>query len=179
MGYCCAALAAVIALLLSVMIMLPKPRNSLMPPRCNDLMPIRPPYVSSEGSAMTKVYKPTGSDPGFTEGKRYDLVVYGATGFTGQYVARYLASKYDPSFRWAVAGRSADKLKKLLSEFNPSYGVGMIVADSNDPTSLQNLMSLTTALVTTVGPYTVAEKRKTPVPLAKLDFFPLIFRTSK
>ena len=47
--------------------------------------------------------------------KKFDIVVYGATGFTGQLIAEYLAAHYrgDKSLKWAMAGRSLDKLKSV------------------------------------------------------------------
>ena len=46
---------------------------------------------------------------------KFDIVVYGATGFTGQLVAEYLAAHYknDTALKWAMAGRSLDKLKSV------------------------------------------------------------------
>ena len=47
--------------------------------------------------------------------KKFDIVVYGATGFTGQLIAEYLALQYknDKNLKWAMAGRSLDKLKSV------------------------------------------------------------------
>ena len=54
------------------------------------------------------------------EQQKYDLVVWGATGFTGQLVCEYLASHYnvnnDSNLRWAIAGRNQRKLEKIRTE---------------------------------------------------------------
>jgi short subunit dehydrogenase-like uncharacterized protein len=80
----------------------------------------------------------------------YDLVVYGATGFTGKLVAKYLATRGGPE-RIALAGRSEPRLQTVRDELDVDWP--LIAADSSDPKSLQALAESTTALVTTVGPY--------------------------
>lgn len=87
-----------------------------------------------------------------------DLVVYGATGFTGGLVAEYLANNNDiKPDRWAIAGRNDAKLeavKARLVDLNPACkDVTIIAADSDDIESLSTMTSQTRALVTTVGPY--------------------------
>jgi short subunit dehydrogenase-like uncharacterized protein len=80
----------------------------------------------------------------------FDLVVYGATGFTGRLVAEYLAQRGGPE-RIALAGRNPDKLAHVAADLDVSWP--MIVADASDPKSLQTLAESTKAVVTTVGPY--------------------------
>ncbi len=80
----------------------------------------------------------------------FDLVVYGATGFTGRLVAEYLAQR-GGSERIALAGRNPDKLAHVAADLDVSWP--MIVADASDPKSLQTLAESTKAVVTTVGPY--------------------------
>lgn len=83
----------------------------------------------------------------------YDLVVFGATGFTGRLVAEYLAARppLDPPLRWAVAGRDLAKLEALRKALGRK--VGLIVADAGDPTSLARMAEVTRVVATTVGPY--------------------------
>ena len=80
----------------------------------------------------------------------FDLVVYGATGFTGKLVAEYLAG-LDSSHRIALAGRSQWKLESVRDDLGVDWPV--LVADAADPKALTKLAKSTTALVTTVGPY--------------------------
>src|ERR1700688_200613 len=86
---------------------------------------------------------------------KFDIVVYGATGFTGQLVAEYLAAHYtqksDP--RWAMAGRSLDKLASVRDAIGAPADTPLIVADGNDPASLQAMIDQTRSVLTTVGPY--------------------------
>ncbi|GAA2589229.1 saccharopine dehydrogenase family protein [Streptomyces tubercidicus] len=94
-----------------------------------------------------------------TSGRAYDLVLYGATGFTGALTAAYLASHVPEGCRWALAGRSTAKLERLrdrLAQSDPSCAeLPLLRADSGDPGSLRELAAGTRVLVTTVGPYLV------------------------
>src|ERR1700761_128939 len=85
----------------------------------------------------------------------FDIVVYGATGFTGQLVAEYLAAHYkdDASLKWAMAGRSLDKLKSVRDAIGAPSDTPLIVADAGDPASLKAMIDQTRSVVTTVGPY--------------------------
>lgn len=89
--------------------------------------------------------------------RTFDVVVFGATGFAGRLVAEYLQEHHADSVRWAIAGRSAEKLRALqrdLGERRPgSPEVPIRVADSQDPESLAKLASETRVVCTTVGPY--------------------------
>jgi short subunit dehydrogenase-like uncharacterized protein len=86
---------------------------------------------------------------------KFDIVVYGATGFTGQLVAEYLAAQYrnDTKLKWAMAGRSLDKLAKVRDAIGAPADAPLIVADSSDPVSLKAMIDQTKSVVTTVGPY--------------------------
>lgn len=84
--------------------------------------------------------------------REFDLVVYGATGFTGRLVAEYLASS-GTTARWAMAGRSGDKLAKVRDEIGAVADTPLVVADAADPASLAALVARTRAVLTTVGPY--------------------------
>lgn len=88
------------------------------------------------------------------EGARdFDLVVFGATGFTGRLVAEYLLQTYgtDGPLRWAIAGRSATRLQALGEELGADIPV--VAADAADPTALAALVRRARAVITTVGPY--------------------------
>lgn len=85
--------------------------------------------------------------------RRLDLVVYGATSFVGQILCRYLVQRHGANgkLRWAIAGRNADKLKKVAAETGAD--VEQIIADATDNSALRDLASQTRVVVSTVGPY--------------------------
>ncbi|MFV8754566.1 saccharopine dehydrogenase family protein [Nannocystaceae bacterium ST9] len=92
------------------------------------------------------------------DARPYDLVLFGATGFTGGLIAHYLARRLaDGRIRWALAGRSREKLSKLRRELereDPRMAeLGLIEATSDDPESLRAMAGSTRAIITTVGPY--------------------------
>lgn len=86
---------------------------------------------------------------------KFDIVVYGATGFTGQLVAEYLAEHYrgDRDLKWAMAGRSLDKLKSVRDAIGAPADIPLIVADASDPASLKAMIDQTRSVISTVGPY--------------------------
>ncbi len=84
--------------------------------------------------------------------REFDIVVYGATGFTGRLVAEYLAAEH-AAVRWAMAGRSEAKLAEVRDLIGAPSNTPLLVADSSDPASLDALASKTCAVITTVGPY--------------------------
>jgi len=86
---------------------------------------------------------------------KFDIVVYGATGFTGQLVAEYLAAHYkdDMALKWAMAGRSLDKLKSVRDAIGAPADTPLIVADASDAASLKAMVAQTKSVITTVGPY--------------------------
>ncbi len=90
-----------------------------------------------------------------TSDRTYDVVVYGATGFTGRLVAEHLVTRIagGESFTWAMAGRNAAKLAEVAAEVGAS-DVPTIIADSGDPASLAAMAASTTVVISTVGPYT-------------------------
>lgn len=84
----------------------------------------------------------------------YDIVVYGATGYTGRLVAEYLAHHYQGKGpKWAMAGRSAAKLAEVRDLIGAPADTPLIVANSDDPASMKALVESTRVVVTTVGPY--------------------------
>jgi len=86
---------------------------------------------------------------------KFDIVVYGATGFTGQLVAEYLAAHYkgDANLKWAMAGRSRDKLASVRDAIGAPKDTPLIVADASDPASLKAMVAQAKSVITTVGPY--------------------------
>src|SRR5436305_3576352 len=87
--------------------------------------------------------------------KKFDIVVYGASGFTGRLLAEYLASRYrgDASLKWAMAGRSLDKLAQVRDEIGAPPETPLIAADGGDAASLKAMIGQTRLVITTVGPY--------------------------
>ncbi|KQS01791.1 saccharopine dehydrogenase [Sphingomonas sp. Leaf357] len=83
--------------------------------------------------------------------KDFDIIVYGATGFTGRLVAEYLLARNAP--RWAMAGRSLTKLQEVRDEIGAPADTPLIVANSDDPASLKTMCERTAVVLTTVGPY--------------------------
>lgn len=90
--------------------------------------------------------------------RTFDIVVFGATGFTGGLVARYLAGLAAP-VRWAIAGRSLDRLRAVKEAIETERGapidVELAVANSNDDASMASLAASTTVVLSTVGPFTL------------------------
>ena len=87
--------------------------------------------------------------------KEYDFVVYGATGFTGKLVVEYLVEKYsnNPEISWALASRNLEKLESVAASKNVPEDTGLLVVDSNDIASIEDMVSKTKCVLTTVGPY--------------------------
>ncbi|TAJ74178.1 MAG: saccharopine dehydrogenase [Sphingobium sp.] len=85
--------------------------------------------------------------------EQYDLVIYGATGFTGALVSQYLHARAgDEGLRWAMAGRAMEKLAALRDEIGCTEA-GLIEADAADSAALAQMVAATRAVVSTVGPY--------------------------
>jgi short subunit dehydrogenase-like uncharacterized protein len=86
----------------------------------------------------------------------FDIILYGASGFTGRLVAEYMAEGYgDGSVKWAMAGRDAQKLAALRDEIGMRRGTPILIADAGDGASLKQMVQRAKAVVTTVGPYQV------------------------
>ncbi len=95
--------------------------------------------------------------------KPFDIVVHGATGFTGRLVVEYLLQRYPnqpgtspgkgPGLRWAMGGRSAQKLAAVRDELGAPADTPLVVTDVADPASLKALTDQTRLVLTTVGPY--------------------------
>jgi short subunit dehydrogenase-like uncharacterized protein len=87
--------------------------------------------------------------------RELDIVVYGATGFTGRLVAEYLNNTYgvNQDVNWAMAGRSLDKLVSVRDEMGIDLAVPLIVADGSDVQSINTMVDRASVVLTTVGPY--------------------------
>lgn len=82
--------------------------------------------------------------------KKYEIIVYGATGFTGQICCKYLRDNYT-DLVWAMAGRNGDKLEEIKSNLNLDCDV--VVADGADIEALRSLASQTKVVLSTAGPF--------------------------
>ena len=82
--------------------------------------------------------------------RKYEIIVYGATGFTGQICCKYLRDNYK-DLVWAMAGRNEEKLAQVKSDFNLECDV--VVADGGDLESLRSLASQTKVVLSTAGPF--------------------------
>ena len=86
--------------------------------------------------------------------RSYDIVVFGATGFTGALTAEYLAAHAPAGTRWALAGRSMDKLEQVRARLGSGFSeVPLLRADVTDAGSLRDVAEGTRVVITTVGPY--------------------------
>lgn len=90
-----------------------------------------------------------------SESKEYDVVVYGASGFTGRLVAEFMAKQYPEGsgIRWAMAGRSAEKLAQVREEIGAPADIPLITADVGDQASIDAMVASAKVIATTVGPY--------------------------
>jgi short subunit dehydrogenase-like uncharacterized protein len=77
--------------------------------------------------------------------KTYDIVLYGASGFVGKQAIRYFAEHAGDEVRWAIAGRSGQKLELVMAEVG--IEVDILVADSQDPTAIDSIVSQTRVLL--------------------------------
>ncbi|KAF9431792.1 hypothetical protein BGZ76_011693 [Entomortierella beljakovae] len=89
--------------------------------------------------------------------REFDLVIYGATGFTGLRTCQYLARTYKQGVRWAIAGRSVPKLEEVrdkLVAIDPKLSnLTIIKADAGNPESLEAMTARTKVVISTVGPF--------------------------
>jgi len=83
--------------------------------------------------------------------KDLDIVIFGASGFTGQLCVRYFVENAGDGLRWAIAGRNEVKLKELINALK--IDVEVIVADGNDAEALNKLTLKTKVVLSTAGPF--------------------------
>lgn len=113
------------------------------------------PAAAEDAKELVEGIKKKASD---SEGRIYDLVLFGATGFTGKLAAIYIAKQYkDSNVRWAIAGRRLPALKAIQAELaqydKKCATLPIILADSFDEKSLDDLTSQTKVVITTAGPF--------------------------
>ncbi|WP_018656902.1 saccharopine dehydrogenase family protein [Actinomadura flavalba] len=89
--------------------------------------------------------------------RQYDIVLFGATGFTGGLTAEYLAEHAGPDVRWALAGRNRQKLEAVrdrLAARRPELtALALLHADTGDAASIEAVAAAARVVITTVGPY--------------------------
>ena len=75
--------------------------------------------------------------------REFDVIVYGASGYTGKLVADYIEKEYgnNDSLKWALAGRNKDKLLNIRRELNLNSSLSILEVDSNDQASLDVMTS--------------------------------------
>ncbi|MGF1427575.1 saccharopine dehydrogenase family protein [Kitasatospora sp. LaBMicrA B282] len=99
----------------------------------------------------------SGSDSAPAEGRRFDLVLFGATGFTGRLTAEYLARTAPADCRWALAGRNPAKLaevrRALAAEHPHLADLPLLTADAADRAALHEVAGAARVVISTVGPY--------------------------
>ncbi len=83
--------------------------------------------------------------------REFDIIVYGATGYTGRLVAEYLTGK--PGLKWAMAGRSAAKLAEVRRLIGAPETTPLVLANADEPATLDDMCKRTKVVLTTVGPY--------------------------
>ena len=97
------------------------------------------------------------SSPAASSDRELDLVLFGATGFTGRLTAEYLAHHAPNGLRWALAGRNPDKLEAVrdhVAAIDESLGgLPLLSADVTDDVSLKEVANRARVVITTVGPY--------------------------
>ena len=91
--------------------------------------------------------------------RTHKIVVWGATGFTGRLVCEHIAANYKSSIRWAMAGRSRQKLEEVRDLIAERCQVDLsdiplVVADLSDRASLDEMASGTEVIISTAGPFT-------------------------
>lgn len=89
--------------------------------------------------------------------REYDVVLFGATGFTGALTAEYLAEHAPEGLRWALAGRSPERLRavreRLSARWPAAADVDLLTADATDAAAVADVAGRTRLVATTVGPY--------------------------
>jgi short subunit dehydrogenase-like uncharacterized protein len=88
-------------------------------------------------------------------GREFEVIVWGATGYTGRLVAEHVLKTYGAAgeLRWAMAGRSAAKLADVKAEIGAPEALPEIIADAADPASLDAMVRRADVVISTVGPY--------------------------
>ena len=82
----------------------------------------------------------------------FDVVILGATGFTGKWVAREF-NRHAASYKWAICGRNGEKLKSLRD--GEGFDCEILIADAENPATLDDVSSSCRLLVNCTGPYRI------------------------
>lgn len=90
-----------------------------------------------------------------SDNREFDVIVFGSTGYTGRLVAEHLLKTYGAAgaVKWAMAGRSAAKLAAVRGEIGAPATLALVIADSDDPASLDAMCRRAKVVITTAGPY--------------------------
>ena len=88
-----------------------------------------------------------------TDSRQYDVVIHGASGFTGRLVAEYMAAHDGLGLRYALSGRNLEKLEAVQGEIGAPDSVPLLQADADDPDSIRALAAAAHCVCTVVGPY--------------------------
>ena len=87
--------------------------------------------------------------------REFDIVIFGASGYTGKLVVEYMHKEYggNDSINWAIAGRNKQKLSSVRDELGLNENISIIDVDSTDEESLDSMTGSAKCILTTVGPY--------------------------
>ena len=87
--------------------------------------------------------------------REFDVVIFGASGYTGKLVAEYMNDQYgdDQSIKYAIAGRNTEKLLEVKKDLNLNEDITILEVDSTDLDSLDKMTTSAKCILTTVGPY--------------------------
>ncbi|MGV6801680.1 MAG: saccharopine dehydrogenase family protein [bacterium] len=89
-----------------------------------------------------------------TATKEFDLIIYGASGFTGRLIADYLGrSPSAKNINWAMAGRNREKLEAVRAEISAPPTTPLVIADAATPATLSDMVQSTKTVISAVGPY--------------------------
>ena len=87
--------------------------------------------------------------------REFDVVIFGASGYTGKLVAEYMQREYgtDKSIKYAIAGRNTQKLLEIKKDLSLNEDITILEVDSTDNNSLDKMTASAKCILTTVGPY--------------------------
>lgn len=99
--------------------------------------------------------------PPSQDSRKFDIIIFGATGYTGKMCAIYMAKQYgmDKNIKWAIAGRRKSALEDIRNELlvhdKELINLPVVIADSSDFSSLTTMCASTKVIITTAGPFAV------------------------
>ena len=85
--------------------------------------------------------------------REFEIIIYGASGFTGRLVTEYMGKTYGQSISWAMAGRNEEKLAEVRAEVGAPEATPLVIANADDLDSLRIMVKRADCILTTVGPY--------------------------